>query len=60
MNAKVKNDRAKYISRAALGGAAVSSPPPSKAEKARACERVSNGVIDNRWYIQLEPFKRGK
>lgn len=60
MTSKIKNDASRYLTRAALGGALVdrkTETPPAEIERQRtgAAQRDAQGVLDQRWYIQLPP-----
>ena len=60
MTSKIKNDVSRYRTRAVLGGALVerkAATPPAEAERQRteAAQRDAQGVLDQRWYIQLPP-----
>jgi hypothetical protein len=62
MSVKLKNDPRNYLSRARIGGSTVVSgtKPPSKKEVVEAEGRLERGTLDGRWYIQLEPRKKGR
>lgn len=60
MTSKIKNDAARYLTRAVLGGALVEgkaekSPADAKPQRTEAARRDALGVLDHRWYIQLPP-----
>lgn len=60
MTSKIKNDASRYLTRATLGDALVdrkAEPAPAEAERRRteAAKRDAQGVLDQRWYIQLPP-----
>jgi len=60
MTSKIKNDASRYLTRATLGGAPMDRKAVTPlAEVARghteAAKRESQGVLDQRWYIQLPP-----
>jgi len=60
MTSKIKNDASRYLTRSVLGGALVerkTEKPPADAGRQRteAAQRDAQGVLDQRWYIQLPP-----
>ena len=58
MNAKVKNNSSRYITRASFAGAIsgkVPSPALSPSDRAEQERRNAVGEIDKRWYMQLPP-----
>lgn len=60
MTSKIKNDASRYLTRAALAGAPVNhkaqmSPAKSEGQRTEAAQREAQGVLDQRWYIQLPP-----
>lgn len=61
MSIKLKNDPRNYLSRAKVGGSTIVSGPkaPSRKEVGEAEGRLERGTLDGRWYIQLEPRKKG-
>ncbi len=59
MNTKVKNDPKNYRTRSKLGGGDTSpSAGTSNAVQARASQRVANGTLDGRWYLQMVSGKK--
>ena len=59
MNTKVKNDPKNYITRSKLGGGSTSSSVgTSNGVQVRASQRVANGTLDGRWYLQMAPGKK--
>jgi len=62
MTSKIKNDSSRYLTRAALGGALVGQkvkmrPIETMLQRTDTAQRDAQGVLDQRWYIQL-PRKR--
>jgi hypothetical protein len=59
MTSKIKNDASRYLTRAVLSGSLVErkAETPAEAERQRteAAQRDAQGVLDQRWYIQLPP-----
>jgi len=60
MTPKIKNDSSRYLTRAALGGALVGRtaeklPSETRLKRTDAPQRDAQGVMDQRWYIQLPP-----
>jgi len=58
-NIKVKNDPKSYITRSMPGGEGTSpSVSTSNGVQVRASQRVANGTLDGRWYLQMSPSKK--
>jgi hypothetical protein len=58
MNAKVKNDPSRYITRSSLAGAVLEKkklPVRPTVDRLEQEMRNVHGAIDARWYIQLPP-----